>query len=87
MVVVGQAEVAGPEQPENGLRRHGGHEATLVVQPLRITLLGDAVADENEARGAQGDQLVGIDGQLLRRPAGVLALSRVRKAPEKLKAA
>src|SRR6185437_6470551 len=37
--------------------------------PLGVALFGNAVADEGGAGGAEGDQLVGVDGKV----AGVLA--------------
>ena len=74
-IVVGHAEVLGAEQSEDGLRGDGGHVAALVVEPLRVALLGHAVADERQPRRAERDQLVRIDRQI----AGVLAAEGRRR--------
>ena len=71
-VVVGAAEVLRAEQTEHRLRRDRGHEAALMIEPLRVALLGNAVAHEREPRRAERDQLVRVD----RNVAGVLAAER-----------
>ena len=71
-VVLGHAEVARPEQPEDRAGRHRGHVAALLVEPVGVALLRDAVADEGGARRAEGDQLVRIDREVAR----VLAAER-----------
>ena len=68
-IVVGNAQVLCAEKFEHGTGSHGGHEAAFLVEPLGIALLRDAVADEGQARRAQGDEFVRVDGQV----AGVLA--------------
>src|SRR5215203_4574652 len=65
-VVVGDAEGLRTEQAERRLRRDGGHVAPLLVEPLRIALLGNAVADEGETRCAERDELVRVDGNVAR---------------------
>ena len=71
-VVVRPAEVLGAEQSEDRLRGDGSHEAALMVEPLRVALLGHAVAHERQARCAEREQLVRVDGKV----AGVLAAER-----------
>ena len=68
-VVVVHAEVLRAEQPEDRSGGDGGHVAALLVEPLGVALLRDAVADERRARRAQRDQLVRVH----RHVAGVLA--------------
>ena len=68
-VVLGDARVPRPEQAEDRAGRHRGHVAALLIEPVGVALLGDAVADEGRARRAQGDELVRVD----RNVAGVLA--------------
>src|SRR2546430_726363 len=53
MIVVRGSEVLRAEQTEHRPRGHGGHVAALLVQPLGITLLRDAVADEGQPRRTQ----------------------------------
>ena len=60
-VVLGHPEVSRPEQAEDRARRHRGHVAALLVEPVGVALLRDAVADEGRARRAQGDELVRVD--------------------------
>ncbi len=59
-VVLGHADVAGSEQAEDRSGRDRGHEAPLLVEPVRVALLRDAVADERGTWRAQGDELVGV---------------------------
>ena len=35
-----------------------------MVEPVGVAFLGNAVADEGEARGAEGDEFVGVDGEV-----------------------
>jgi len=72
MIVFRDSEILRAEQTEYGPRGHGRHVAALVVQPLRIALLRDAVADEGRPRGTQRYQLIGIHRQV----AGILAPKR-----------
>ena len=58
VVVVGDAEGFCAEQLEDGLGCDGSHVAALMIEPLGVTALWDAVADEGEPRGAEGEQLV-----------------------------
>jgi hypothetical protein len=67
----------GAEQTEHWSGGDRGHVAALLIQPPRIALLGDAVADEGRPRRAQGDQLVRVDGQVTGSPA---AQTRLRRA-------
>src|SRR5215469_11646513 len=46
LVIIGPSKIFNPEQPEHGLRRDCRHEATLMIEPLRVAFFGDAVADE-----------------------------------------
>src|SRR4030095_741614 len=48
---------------------HGGHKATLVIEPSSITLLGHAIADKREAGRAHRDQLMSIDRNISGIPA------------------
>ena len=76
-IVLGHAQVAGAEQPEHRAGRHRGHEAALLIQPVRVALLRHAVADEGGTRRAQRDELVRVDRDVAR----VLAPGRrVREA-------
>ena len=65
--VVRHAEILRAEQAEHRLRRDGRHEAALMIEPLRVALLRNAVAHERQPRRAERDQLVRIDGELVRR--------------------
>ena len=55
MVVLIDAEALDAEQREHGTGRNGRHEASALIEPLRIALFGNAVADEGKARRAQGN--------------------------------
>ena len=48
-------------QVERRLRGDGRHIAPLLIEPLRVPLLRDAVAHEGQARRAERDQLVRIE--------------------------
>jgi hypothetical protein len=68
------------------LSRHNGHVAALLIEPLRIAALRNAVAEERQARSAQREQLVRIDGDISRRlpaKAGLLGsvLQKVSRHP------
>ena len=69
VIVVRGPQVFRAQEPEYRPGGDGGHVAALLVQPLRVALLRHAVADEGQARRAQGDQLMRIHGYV----AGVLA--------------
>src|SRR4051812_47515592 len=60
MVVAFDLETPGAEQSKYAAGSDGCHEAALLVEPFGVTFLGDAVADEREARGAEGDEFVRI---------------------------
>ena len=64
VVVLGHAQIPGAQQPEHRPGGHGCHEAPLVIEPVRVALLGHAVADERGPRRAERDQLVGVHGQV-----------------------
>ena len=64
LVVVRHTKTLRAEQAEDRLRRDGCHIAALVIEPLRIAALRDAVADERQPRRAQRDQFMGIDGDV-----------------------
>ena len=55
-----------PRSVKTRLAVGGGHEAAPLVEPLGVPLFWDSVADEGEARGAQGDQFIGVDGDVAR---------------------
>src|SRR5579863_10012002 len=57
-VVAFHIQALGAEQGENAARVHGGHPAALMVEPVRIALFGNAVADEREPRSTERDKLV-----------------------------
>ncbi len=78
LVVVATSEVLRAEQPEHAARRHRGHVAPLLVEPLRVALLRHAVADEGRARRAQRDQLVRVHRQVAGVPAAEGRLRRRR---------
>jgi hypothetical protein len=70
VVVVGgdggvAAEPFASEEGEDSAGVYGGHEAALVVEPCGVAFGGDAVADEGEAGGAEGDELVGVNGDVV----------------------
>src|SRR5690242_18690168 len=82
VIVVTLAEIASAEQTEH---RPGGdrrHVAALVIEPVRIALLGNPVADEYPPWSDQRDQFVRIDGQV---SGSLAAKRRVRgSVPEKV---
>ncbi len=43
---------------------HRRHEASLMIEPVSIALFRNPVADEGEARRAERNQFVGIDGNI-----------------------
>ena len=63
-VVAVNVEALRAEEHEDAAGVDGGHEAALVVEPVGVAFFGNAVADEGEARRAEGDQLVGVDGNV-----------------------
>ena len=65
-VVVASAKVSCSQQSENRLSGDRRHEATLMIEPLRIAFFGHSVADEGEARRAERQQIVSIDGEIAR---------------------
>src|SRR5262245_56773457 len=77
LVVVRTAETFRAQQSEDRLAGNGGHEAALMVVPLRVALFRDAVADEGQPRRAQRDQFVRIDWNV---PGRLAAERRLRRA-------
>jgi hypothetical protein len=65
-VVFGHAEIPCAEETEDRAGRHRGHVTPLLVEPVRVAFFRDAVADERGTRRAQGDELVGVDGDVVR---------------------
>src|SRR5215813_9664912 len=61
VVALLDAPFPGPKQPEDRLRSNSGHETALMIEPTCVAFLGDPIADESETRGAEGQQLVGVD--------------------------
>ena len=57
-IVVRRAEVFRAEQSEYRPGGNGGHEAPPLVEPLRVALFRNAVADESQPRRTQRNQLV-----------------------------
>ena len=76
-VVVGVADVPGTEEPEDRAGGDGRHVAALLIELGGVPFFGDAVADERGARGAERDQFVGIDRQIV---GGLRAEARFRRA-------
>ena len=64
MIIAFDIETLCAEQSEDAACIDGGHEAALMVEPFGIALLRNAVADKGEARGAEGDEFVGVDGNV-----------------------
>ena len=64
VIVVRDSEVLRTEQTKHRPRGHSCHVAALLVQPLRVTFLRDAIADEGQPRCTQGYQLIGINRQV-----------------------
>src|SRR6266567_8468122 len=64
VIVIRDSEVLSAEQTEHGPGSYSCHVAALLVQPLRITLLRDAVADESQSRCTQRNQLIGVNRQV-----------------------
>jgi hypothetical protein len=62
--VAGNVEAFGAEQGEDATGVDSGHEAALMVEPQGVALCRSSVTDEGEAGGAEGDELVGIDGEI-----------------------
>ena len=48
----------GAKEHKDAARVHRCHETPLMIEPLRITLLRDPVADESQARRAKSDEFV-----------------------------
>jgi hypothetical protein len=63
-VITFHLKALGAEQGKYSAPRLHRYEAPLVVEPPRLTLLRNTVADEGEARCAEGDELIGIDGNV-----------------------
>ena len=51
-IVGGHTQTFRAQQPEDWLRGNSGLEATLLIQPLRITLLRHAITYESQTRCA-----------------------------------
>lgn len=64
MIIVGKPRTLGPEKLEHGLGRNRGHKAALLVQPVSIATLWNAIADEREARCAERNQVMRVHGQI-----------------------
>src|SRR5438477_13194290 len=64
VIVVGDSEVLRAEQTEHGPSSDGCHVAALMIQPLCVTLLRNAIADEAQPRCAQRNQLIGVNRQV-----------------------
>src|SRR5256885_4786062 len=65
-------------QAEDGIRDYkvtGVQTCALPISP-RVASLRDAVTDERETRRAQRDQLVGVDGEVVRRPGAERGVGR-----------
>ena len=77
VVVVGLTEIFGTKQAKDRLRRNRRHVAALMVEPLGISLFGDAVTDERQTRRAQCNQFMCVDWNI----AGVLAANDASDAP------
>ena len=69
MVVVRGAEVLRAEQTKHAARGDGRHVAALMIEPSRVSLFGNAVADKNGSRRAQRDELVRVHRNVARIPA------------------
>lgn len=54
------------EQIEDSSGIHGSHKAALVIKPVRVAFLRNAVADKRKAGGAERNEFVGIDGDVAR---------------------
>ena len=65
-IILGHTDIPRAEQAENRTRRHRSHVAALLVEPVRVALLRDAVADERRPRRAERDQLVRVDRDVVR---------------------
>src|SRR5687768_13557972 len=71
-VILFLTEVLRLKQAKHRTCRNRRHVTSLLVEPMRITPLGYAVADKRESRRAQRDQLMGVYGKIT----GVLAAER-----------
>ena len=58
------AEAGRAEQSPHGTGGDGCHPAAALIEPLGIAFCGNAVADEGEARGAESEKLVRVDGNV-----------------------
>ena len=65
-IVVRVAKVLDAEQAEDGPGCDRCHIAALVIEPVRVTLLRDAVADEHPSRCDERNELMRIDGDVIR---------------------
>src|SRR5215204_200807 len=64
-VAVLLAEVPGAEEAEHGTSRDCRHVTALMIEPVCVALLGDAVADEHPSRCDERDELMRIDGDIV----------------------
>ena len=64
LVVVGNAKILCPQKFIDRTCCDDGHVAALVIQPPGIALIWNAITDEREAGRAEGEQFVGVDGQV-----------------------
>jgi len=63
-VIFRRAKILRAQQAEYGPCRNGGHITTLVIEPFRISLFWDTVADERQPGRTQRYELMGIHGQI-----------------------
>src|SRR5271156_3438371 len=54
------------EQIEDSASVDCSHKAALVIEPMRVALFRNAIADKRKAGGAERNQLVGIDRNVTR---------------------
>ena len=63
-VIAGRAEVLFAQQAIDRPGQNCGHETAVSVHPFGIAICHDTVTDEARARGAHGNQFVGIYRQI-----------------------
>ncbi len=63
-VVRAGSQVARAQQAPGRPGRDGGHEAALLVEPLRIAFFRNSVTDKDRPRSAEGQQLMGVYRQI-----------------------
>src|SRR5579875_3230328 len=55
VVIVRYTQPLGTQEFVNGLSGNRSHKTSLLIQPFRVTLFRDAVADKDKARRTKGD--------------------------------